>query len=68
MIIFLLDSEEENQGNDCLYTLIGDIIANHNLVVGNRYISVHQLLPEYPSSVIPLEVTSNHAIIGSFSK
>jgi hypothetical protein len=29
-VLFIADSEEENQGNDCLYIVIGDIIATHN--------------------------------------
>ena len=63
--LHIADSEAEDQGNDCLYTVIGDIIANHNLVVENR---VHRLLPECSSLVFPLEVTANHAVIGSFSE
>lgn len=70
------DSEEEDQGNDCLYIVIGDIIVNHNHVIenlysavqGNKELQLNRLLPERPSTIFPLEVTSNHAIIGTFSK
>lgn len=73
---FRSDSEDENQGNDYLFIVIGDIIVYHNLVIENLYSAVQEnkelplnrLLSERPSMIFPLEVTSSHAIVGSFSK
>lgn len=75
-IIMYIDDEQEDQGNDCLYIVIADIIEKHNHIIenlycmmqNNRQLSFNRLLPEEYSKILPTEVTRSTAIIGNFSK
>jgi hypothetical protein len=70
-VLFIADSEEENQGNDCLYIVINDIIHTHNLIIDYTYQKLplnRLLLHETPTEIFPLEVTAQNAIIGTFTK
>lgn len=70
------DVEEEEQGNDWLFTVIADIVETHNLAIENLYNIVHsqkqlhltRLLPEQPPKVLPTEVTEKNCIVGSFTR
>ncbi len=70
------DVEEEEQGNDWLYVVIADIIANHNhtienlysMVQANAHSSLARLLPEEPAKIFPTEVAVSNAIVSNFTE
>ena len=68
-----VDLEEEGQGNDWLYVVMADIIANHNQTIENLYSALQthplaRLLPDEPPKVHPTEVSSSTAIVGQFQE
>ena len=70
------DVEEEEQGNDWLFTVIADIVGTHNQAIENLYNIVHsqkqlhlmRLLPEQPATILPTEVSGKTCIVGSFTR
>ena len=72
----LSDVEEEEQGNDWLYLVIADIIANHNhtieglysILQGQGHSRLSRLLPEEPAKILPTEVTQSSAIVSGFTE
>ena len=73
---FSLDSEQEEEGNDWLYTVIAHIVEAHNLAIESLYTVIHsqdqfhltRLLPDQPAKVLPTEVTDKNCIIGTFTR
>lgn len=73
--INMLDVEEEEQGNDWLFTVIADIVGAHNLAIENLYNIIYsqkqlhltRLLPDQPAKVLPTEVTEKNCIVGNFT-
>lgn len=67
--------EEEEQGNDWLYTVIAEIIALHNMTIENVYTVINsrdqtrlsRLLPEQPNTVLPTEINDQNCLIGNFT-
>ena len=72
--INIADAEnEEDSGNDWLYKVISDIITNHNHTLQNLYSLIqdgplNRLIPEEPSKIFPMEVTSSDAIVSTTSQ
>ena len=67
------DSADEEEGNDCLYTMAAGIIAAHNAIIEGVYTSVQakqhaHLLPDEPAKVYPSEVKDFNCIVGQFSR
>ena len=67
------DSADEEEGNDCLYTMAAGIIAAHNAFIEGAYSSVQakqhgRLLPNEPSKVYPSEVKDFNCIVGHISR
>ena len=68
------DVADEEEGNDCLYTMAAGIIASHNAVIEGLYSSVQaqqqsslaRFLPDEPAKVYPSEVNESHFIVGKF--
>ena len=72
-ILCCIDEEEEGQGNDWLYVVIGDIIATHNQTIENVYFSLQKsnlasLLPDEPSVINITEVKVDTAIVTKLPK
>ena len=67
-----IDVENEDQGSDCLYVVIADIINNHNQTIrdmpqANTNKLLEGLIPE-PSKILPTEVTPDTALIKGFTE
>ena len=70
------DVEEEEQGNDWLFTVIDDIVSTHNLIIETVYsfVSTKQnnalgrLLPDEPAKMYPSEIDENNCLVGEFSR
>jgi len=71
-----VDVEQEEQGNDWLFTVIADIVEAHNYTIENLYTVMHsqdqfhlsRLLPDQPAKVLPTEVTEKNCIVGTFTR
>ena len=75
-VIIIIDVEEEEQGNDWLYTVIADIILAHNATIDSVYsviqtqklkIQTH-LMPDEPSLIYLDEVDETTCIIGELTE
>ena len=69
----ITDMEEERQGSDWLYTVISDIIANHNKTIRNLYSSIQKhpmahFLPCNNSEIRSTEISLNTSIVGQLQK
>ena len=64
--------EEEEEGNDWLFTVIADIITAHNdMVELPRQVALRpflRLLPQQQSTAYPREITTANCIIPQFRK
>ena len=76
LIIIIIDVEEEEQGNDWLYTVIADIVLAHNASIYSVYsvmetrklqIQTH-LMPDEPSWIYLDEVDKTTCIIGELTE
>ena len=69
-----LDTPEEGEGNDWLYTVMADIVNTHNNFIEGLYtmtrsqcLSVNHLLPSEPSKIPLTEFTQSHCIMGKMN-
>ena len=69
-----LDTTEEEEGNDWLYTVMADIVNTHNNFIQGLYtmtrsqgLSVYHLLPSDPPKIPLAEFTLSHCIVGKKS-
>lgn len=70
------DVEEEEQGNDWLFTVIDDIVSTHNLIIEtvysfvstNQFNALGRLLPDEPAKMYPSEIDENNCLVGEFSR
>ena len=73
---FPTDVEEEEQGNDWLFTVIDDIVSAHNLVIESLYSFVAvkkldmlaRLFPDEPAKMYPSEMDDTNCLVGEFSR
>ena len=71
-----IDAEEEEQGNDWLFTVISDIVSAHNATIDSVYSVMEAqnlemqayLLPDEPNWIYPNEVDKTTCIIGEFTE
>lgn len=70
--VHCLDVEEEEEGNDWLYTVIADIITAHNdMVELPKQVAsqpFRRLLPNQQATAYPREITNASCIIPQFKK
>lgn len=74
--VVTIDVEEEEQGNDWLYTVIADIVSAHNATISSVYSVMEtqkldmlaRLLPDEPAWVYLNEIDKTTCIIGEFTK
>ena len=52
--------EEKDQGNDWLYLIIADIIANHNLII--------KTVVKDPPKISPTEIAISNAVVCNFTE
>ena len=70
------DVEEEEQGNDWLFTMINNIVSIHNLIIEkvysyisrNKLNTLSRLLPDEPTKMYPSEIDENNCLVGEFSR
>lgn len=75
-IIIILDVEEEEQGNDWLYTVIADIVLAHNAAIDSvcsvmetrKLATQTHLMPDEPSWIYLDEVDEMTCIIGELTE
>ena len=65
--------EEEEQGNDWLFTVIDDIVSAHNLVIESLYsfvatkkMDMARLFPDEPAKMYPSEMDETNCLVGEF--
>lgn len=68
--MIVTDVEEEDKGNDWLFTVIADIITSHNAMVDlpNQVASrsFQRLLPDKQAKAYPQEITASSCIIPQY--
>ena len=72
------DEDDEEGGNDWLFTVIEDIVSAHNLVIESLYSSVlmynerqnrlKQHLPEEPATRSITEMDDTNCLVGEFKR
>ena len=75
-ITFIIDVEEEEQGNDWLYTVIADIVLAHNATIYSVYSTMEtqkleiqaDIMPDEPSWIYLEEVDKTTCIIGELTE